>query len=1669
MDAKIELWKNKLLDLGKRNKLISYKETKRSTLTISKPDMYSLWESFVKKEEELIFPFYNDAFDDENDEDTTENSKYDYDVVTNQSIKELQKTLRNLRNKGNTSLEEQGINTLYLAFGFLKWKESEGSKDYITSPLVLVPVRLKVESISSPFVMELHDDEIQSNASLAYKLENDFGITIPEYDEEESLEAYLEEVRDAIKGNRWIVDDSVGLGLFSFSKMNMYNDLEQNRDKISANPVIRAICGDASAVENIPEELIDFDFDNEIKVEDVCQIVDADSSQQDAILCAKKGISFVLQGPPGTGKSQTITNIIAEAIADGKKVLFVSEKMAALDVVYRRLNNANLGDFCLVLHNHKANKKAVLEQLENSMELAGRAEKVSAKAYNKLYELQNDRDKLNNYAEEVFREIEPLGKSVYWVNGQIANLEDYPDIIFNVERDIRKISNEDYNRILYALNRYITSINSMSGNFKDNPWKGTNLTMVTNEFRHDVGFKLPELRVLLNEQEERIREVFDKSLLRLDVNYDNISNAIKIFNIAKNSPLVPVEWIVGEEIEPLLEEIEKWEERKNELEVAKSEIEKHYNIVLENNVDNDIQMDIKAINSMDIIRKYENNINNKIDNDSVFSNIKNSEYMDLCINEFKTAKDKADKINELKEQIEDKFTKKIYTLEYKPVLLRYMTEYKSFLKYFKGMYKEDRNNMMSYYASVTEKMTDDIVKDALLKLNQIDDIKIEIAQECPNFIETIGSMFAYENTDFVRVNKLFNTYSGLKNCINNLNKVGEIVQNWTTDEEILQKHYDFLYKGTDTEWGNIRNAVKWTIDFRKIVEKYNINPEFVRSICLDTEAIETCNEYVDELSDCHWKLSDKLSWYLNLFNEEENLKELNMGLLAERISACQNGLALLEEWIDFENARKNCAEEGLTDYISNVEESELRTGEIIPVFKKRFFRLWLDAVLEELPSVSNFRTANHMSVIDDFANLDRMQFEISKARIRSRLISNLPMLNRFTSGTDEVGILKRELSKKRKIMPLRKLFMKIPHLIPMLKPCFMMSPLSVSLFLNTDLYNFDTVIFDEASQVCTENAIGAILRGKQVIITGDSKQLPPTNFFSSSTSENDFDIETDDDFEDDSDAYESILDEANLLPERTLLWHYRSRHEHLIAFSNAKIYKNQLITFPSSTDKMKDNGVEYIYVENGCYDRGGRNGNAIEAKRVAELVFEHFKKHPNRSLGVIAFGEVQQLAIESALRKMRMENQSFERFFNEELEEPFFIKNLENVQGDERDTIIFSIGYAKDAAGVFHMNFGPLSKVGGERRLNVAVTRAKYNVKLVGSIMPTDINIDRISAEGPKLLRNYIDFAMNGIGVLQRDVTESDIVEYDSPFEQAVYNFLDRKGYKVATQVGCSGYRIDLAVKHPTLSGKYILGIECDGAAYHSARTARERDRLRQDVLENMGWKIHRVWSTDWIKDPACEGQKIVDAIECALKNFGEDENYSNDNSDDIPDASEFISVEKRVVSANPYDFADEIKLKSDRNLRNCYTNKNRVKRIIELMYPIHYDELCREIAPYMGREKATKVVKDEVDYCIMQLYDEVYSCNQFYFPKAHGEIVVRLNNSRRIEHVSPLELAEAMYKVLQKSIGIEKDALCTETARAYNYNRMTSKISAAMEEAFAILLRTQRIVVSNGKVEINS
>lgn len=683
--------------------------------------------------------------------------------------------------------------------------------------------------------------------------------------------------------------------------------------------------------------------------------------------------------------------------------------------------------------------------------------------------------------------------------------------------------------------------------------------------------------------------------------------------------------------------------------------------------------------------------------------------------------------------------------------------------------------------------------------------------------------------------------------------------------EELKKIYGERYKGLETDWQQIISDIDAVDSYLKNDYSEGIEA-FLDDVSNDAEKRKNAQEELVRLNEL-LKLSEGGIDYFDKLFPKLKMRDISFRNIADKYTACLNGFGELNKWLDYIETKRECDEEGLNDFTDKIAEKNNEVRDVRNAFERGFLMQWLSLTIDDVPSVQTFQRRVHEQKLDKFVKLDTKQFDFSKERIRDKIIGSFPDRNEITGSKSELRILLHEMEKKRRIMPLRKLFHEIPTLLLTLKPCLMMSPLSVAYFLNAEDYHFDMVIFDEASQIFPQDAIGAIFRADQVIIAGDTKQLPPTNFFSSSTSNSndDYDDDNEDDFEEE--VYDSILEEtANVLPNRTLLWHYRSKHEHLIAFSNQEIYKNELVTFPSSNESEPDTGVEFSFVEGGYYDRGGKRNNILEAKRCVELVKEHIEKHPKRSLGIIAFSEAQQQTILNEIQKFREENPKYEEFFAEDREEEFFVKNLENVQGDERDTIFLSICYAKTKEQIANnkpmsMNFGPVMKAGGERRLNVAITRAKINVKLVASILPSDIDLNRTESEGIRMIRSYIEFAMNG-GATLAAAHQSRVPDN---FADAVYKFICDKGYKAKQYVGCSGYKIDIAVEHPEHEHEFVAGIECDGLSYRKAKTARDRDRLRGSVLKNMGWNLYRVWSTEWYRNPEVEGQKLIEFIEMAI------------------------------------------------------------------------------------------------------------------------------------------------------------------------------------------------------------
>lgn len=673
------------------------------------------------------------------------------------------------------------------------------------------------------------------------------------------------------------------------------------------------------------------------------------------------------------------------------------------------------------------------------------------------------------------------------------------------------------------------------------------------------------------------------------------------------------------------------------------------------------------------------------------------------------------------------------------------------------------------------------------------------------------------------------------------------------------------YKGVETDWSTIEADIL-TVKNYLLLHKAAVSREFLELTCDDAELRGQATSAINELREILDETSGAYGIFRDYFEESEKIGSLDFDALITRYEQCLNGFGELNKWLDYVEAKADCDVRGLGNFTAVIAEKNNTVPDVRNAFERGFYTQWLAAVIDDVPAVQTFRRRVHELRSERFINLDQKQYEISRKRIRERIIKSFPSTNDMMSAGSELRTLTHEMEKKRKIMPLRKLFQSIPKLLLTLKPCLMMSPLSVAYFLDADAYKFDVVIFDEASQIFPQDAIGAIFRANQVIIAGDTKQLPPTNFFAASTDNGSEGYDDDEGYDDE--VYDSILEETtNVLPNRTLLWHYRSKHEHLIAFSNQEIYRNNLVTFPSSNESEPDTGVEFVFVKDGYYEPSPRNYNILEAQRCVQLVKEHIDKHPNRSLGIIAFSEKQQQAISLEIQRFREKNPAYEDFFSEEKDDEFFVKNLENVQGDERDTIFFSVGYAKTkeqktTGRPMSMRFGPLGVQGGERRLNVAITRAKINVKLISSILPSDIDLSKTESEGIRMLRSYIEFAMNGEATL----SEAHKVSKPDDFVDAIAQYITDHGFKVRQYVGCSGYKIDIAVQHPSeLIEQFVAGIECDGFSYASAKTARDRDRLRSSVLKSMGWNLYRVWSTEWHRNPEIEGRKLLDFIKKAI------------------------------------------------------------------------------------------------------------------------------------------------------------------------------------------------------------
>jgi superfamily I DNA and/or RNA helicase/very-short-patch-repair endonuclease len=664
---------------------------------------------------------------------------------------------------------------------------------------------------------------------------------------------------------------------------------------------------------------------------------------------------------------------------------------------------------------------------------------------------------------------------------------------------------------------------------------------------------------------------------------------------------------------------------------------------------------------------------------------------------------------------------------------------------------------------------------------------------------------------------------------------------------------------SEADLKEIKQALNWLTD----LGRYSLPSDSIQRIINAPSERRKLSELFKQYESIQKNIKKGLEFLTSHFDENDITSsclprnQISFAELKAFLKVAQSELTYFQQWLTYKETFQQLEKLGANKFLNALCDNKIDPKLWFPILEKLIFQTCLDAIFARKPELKNFNIEVHERLIKEFAKLDHSQLDTARERLKKNHVQRWENWEKTSLAQSELPRLKKEAAKKSRHLPIRKLLNDtqkgIPNLLQTLKPCWMMSPLSVSQYINPDAVHFDVLIFDEASQLRTEDVVPAIIRSNQVIVIGDRKQLPPTSFFSTGENQEDIDEEEDDE------SYENVLDECSkFMFGRTLKWHYRSQDERLIAFSNKYFYDSQLVTFPNPVQNP-NLGVWFKHVPDGVYDRGGRRDNRREAQVVAQLTLKHFQEFPEQSLGIIAFSEAQADAIQDQLEILGKEYPHLEILYSDNSPQ-FFLKSLENVQGDERDSIILSVGYARDDQGKLSLNFGPLNRQGGERRLNVAVTRAKSKITLVASIVAGDIDLTRTKSKGVESLHNYLEYAASGGEKLQGN-SYTDTVHFDSPFEEDVYNTLVQQGYTIRTQVGCSGYRIDLGVVNKNRPGEFCLGIECDGASYHSSPTARDRDRLRQEVLEKLGWSIYRIWSTAWFRNKPEQTRLLIEKI----------------------------------------------------------------------------------------------------------------------------------------------------------------------------------------------------------------
>ncbi|SEL36759.1 Part of AAA domain-containing protein [Rhodococcus maanshanensis] len=1777
LERQLTSWREKLLALDRRQRLLYFKHTKSGSLEIGHPGAEVLL-AMVSAGEVPVRPQPADG------EELLARSI----IVTNKTADTLKTGLGRLDQQSQQSYADRGVWTLHLGLGMLRWVDpSDGAE--VDSPILMVPVQLKKTGSDSPYVLFRAEDDITVNPALKLKME-DCGVTLPDVDPDvPDLLALTEGITHAIRGHAgWSIVDRIVCTAFTFHKEAIYRDLLANAQAVASHPMVQllAVGPDAPsagefAFDPLPVERLDHAY----PPEKMYSILDADSSQRGCILAASDGRSFVMDGPPGTGKSQTIANMIAELISSGKTVLFVSEKAAALDVVRDRLSVAGLQQFLFELHSHAATRKQVVQELSKTLHT--RVSATRAFTEGDAGRLVRTREELSAFAEAMNETRTPLGMSVFEVVGRLERLPEHVDASADPGA---RWTGLDATKLV-VLREHATRLGGLwhvAERGDDFLWRGLE--------RGDLGApEAREFKRTANRGAEvasalgvRLDTVDAATGLRLPRNADGIARRSSLLRLLEAPFEVPVVWFSRPSLTPArtrLEEarsaVRNIDERSRNLERLAGQrwddLDEGWLDALAAGAKDPLLTGAAVPGTVDELQRRLREVPTQLGPilaDAVqladllgvpstsMTAARAGELAELAAlgavverpeghwlnaalqNQIAESIDAMDKMvdhaRRRQDAMREHFTPAALELDIGSLALRFRDVHKGFGKFSKSA-REDRKALRA--VTVTGKVDKALIarlEEAASWQHAVQELGVGEQSHAPK----LGASYQGLATDFASLRLALDNARRAANLagidvdgarltrqlanggapdpalVLVAQRLGPAVEQWTRFASSFSEHLD----GAAARNRSIEELTGWALG---AVERLTPVRDSLGQICLVAQREVRLSDAISLIKDARSVRESRAQLQAAAVGDQELFGDIELGMstdfdfvarqlewaedvrasvgvpirpaaaaklgfvtipaaelddvnrnwetvrdellghfstgrhtelavdLNDDIDAAAELLAEMEQsavpdienWCEFTRLREWAHQQGFGDVLAELAKDRRSPEAVGQSLEYAALESWVDEAVRTDSRLQGYNADNRDTAVAEFKDLDRALVADAHARVIDMCNARAP--KSLTSKPAQV--ITREAQKKTRHKPVRQLMEEAGSLVQELKPCFMMSPLSVSQYLPPTV-RFDVVIFDEASQVLPSDAVNCVYRGSQLIVAGDQKQLPPTDFFAVSD-------DAADEEDDEVDVFQSVLDlakGAGGLTSLPLNWHYRSRHEDLITYSNYRFYDGKLFTFPSAVFDAPNLGVELFRV-NGTYRRGTTRDNPAEAVKVVERVRYFAESHPEESIGVVTFSTAQADAV---MAEMERQSEAHPRLAallgDHDRLDGFFVKSLENVQGDERDVIVFSLGYGPDENGKFTMNFGPLNREGGWRRLNVAITRARKRVEVVSSFRAAEMSAT--TNEGVRHLKNYLDFAERGQKALALDLEES-LGDVESPFEEQVIDRIRSWGYEVVPQVGVAGYRIDMAVRHPDRPGSYAIGIECDGAAYHSSKTARDRDRLREAVLRNLGWEIHRIWGLSWWRDRDVQEKRLREAIENAISA-----------EDRVAARSPERAIERPQIEVKDFDFdakpewateytmvgeargwhRDPKTAEGQQDLRAYFV------QVIEAEAPVHRDVVYERFKQEWGIQRLGAVLKRSADSSLAAANIRGRSvapgadgvCRLPDRPAPVVRVPVDGQPLRKMTHIPEEELDLAVAHLIKDAHSMDADTLAQQVARLFGWQRATEDIRFTVELA---------------------